>query len=70
MPNSARRPRKALIKTVRCPTRRSRVRFTISAAGCSAHFMGMKRMIGQVAASQIASASAASFFPRLVHSFT
>jgi transposase InsO family protein len=65
MPNSVRCPRNALIRTVRCRTRRSRTRCNISAARCSALLMGTKRMVGRVTASQMASASAASFLPRL-----
>jgi hypothetical protein len=45
--------------------RRSRVRWSISALFCSALLIGTKRIDGRVTASQIASASAASFLPRL-----
>jgi hypothetical protein len=65
MPNSARWPRKAFTSIVRCRTRRSRVRCTIRTDCASALLTGTKRMVGRVTASQMASASAASFFPRL-----
>jgi hypothetical protein len=49
---------------VRCFTRRLRVRWSDKAACCSADFTATKRMVGRVTASQIASASTASFLPR------
>ena len=58
-------PRKTFIRTARCYTRRSRPRCTISTACCSAFLIRTKRIVGRVTASHIASASAASFLPRL-----
>jgi hypothetical protein len=74
IPNSARLPRKALMIWVRCFTscftKRSRARNT-RAAACVCSLLGTtKRMVGRWASSQIASASAASFFWRLTNGFT
>src|SRR3954447_23644934 len=55
---------------LRCPTRRSRAR-KITAAACFASlFTATNRIVGRWAASQIASASAISFFWRLTNGFT
>src|SRR5712671_6033650 len=43
---------------------------SISAACCSAVFTGTKRIVGRLIASQSASASAASFLPRLTYGLT
>jgi calcium/proton exchanger cax len=56
---------RALITWVRWRTCKSRAQCMISTACCSSLLIGTKRMEGRVAASQIAAASAASFFPRL-----
>ena len=64
------RPRSALIVCVRWRTRRSRVWNSIALACCSSPFTATKRMVGRCAASQIASASAASFFCRFTKGFT
>ena len=63
-PNSARCPRRALINIVLCRTRRSRTLCSMSTDCCSTVFTATNRMVGRVTASQIASASAASVFPR------
>ena len=63
-PYSARWPRIALPSWVRCFTARSRVRNTSAAACCSSVFTATNRMLGRCAASQIASASTASFLWR------
>ncbi|MHC2255604.1 hypothetical protein ACVILK_005296 [Bradyrhizobium embrapense] len=60
-PNSARCPRIALMIWVRWRTTRSRTRNTMAAACCSSLFTATNRMVGRWAASEIASASAASF---------
>src|SRR4051795_7478466 len=70
MPCSDKWPRSALISCVRWRTRRSRVRNNIARACCSSVFIATKRMVGRLAASQIASASAASFFWRLTNGLT
>src|SRR5262245_3256213 len=57
--------RKALITWVRCRSSRSRVRCCINRPCCSADLTLTKRMVGRRTASQIASASAASFLLRL-----
>ena len=67
---SAAWPRSALIVCVRWRTRRSRVWNSIALACCSSPFTATKRMVGRCAASQIASASAASFFCRFTNGFT
>src|SRR4051794_5744083 len=69
-PYSARCPRKALMHCVRCRTSRSRARNTTVFACCASSFTGTKRIPGRCAASQIASASATSFFCRLTKGFT
>ena len=56
--------RKALITWVRCRISRSRVRCSINWLCCSADLTCTKRMVGRRTASQIASASAASFLLR------
>ena len=43
---------------------------SIKAACCSAVFTGTKRIVGRLIASQSASASAASFLPRLTYGLT
>jgi len=60
-PNSARWPRTALINCVRWRSSKARVRCSIIAACCSTDLIGTKRMLGRTTASQIPSASAASF---------
>ena len=55
---------------VRWPTRRSRIRKIAAAACFVSLFTATKRMVGRCAASQIASASARSFFWRLTKGFT
>ncbi len=55
---------------VRCRIRSSRTRKTIAAPWVSSLFTGTKRIVGRSAASQIASASAASFFWRLTKGLT
>src|SRR3954452_19248332 len=55
---------------VRWRTKRSRVRNTTAAACWFALLRATTRMVGRWAASQIASASAMSFFWRLTHGFT
>src|SRR5215217_3212935 len=69
-PNSVKWPRSALMAWVRWRTRRSRVRNTMAAACWFALLRATKRMVGRWAASQIASASALSFFCRLTNGFT
>src|SRR6266478_2426817 len=64
-PNSAAWPRSALISIVRCLTSKSRTPSIVSAACCSAVLTGTNRIVGRLIASQIASASIASFLPRL-----
>src|SRR6187200_1083840 len=64
-PNSAKCPRKAFTSAVRWRTSRSRPRCSSSAACCSAVLAGTNRIVGRTTASQIASASAASFLFRL-----
>ena len=55
----------------RCPkVSNSRMRKTIAAPWVSSLFTGTKRIVGRTAASQIASASVASFFWRLTKGFT
>jgi chaperonin GroEL (HSP60 family) len=65
MPSSAICARKALISWVRCRIKRSRVRCCINWPCCSADLACTKRIVGRRTASQIASASAASFLLRL-----
>src|SRR4051812_2041112 len=55
---------------VRWRTSKSRVRNTIAAACACSLFTATNRMVGRCAASQIASASAMSFFCRLTNGFT
>ncbi len=59
-----------LTNCVRCLTRRSRVRCMDSAACCSGDFTGTNRIVGRLTASQTASASAASVFPRFTYGLT
>jgi hypothetical protein len=54
----------ALRGMVRWRTKRSRLRCTVRTPCCSALLTGTKRTEGRVTASQMASASAASFLPR------
>lgn len=63
-------PRIALESCVRCRVRSSRVRCNTITLCCSGDFTGTKRMVGRVTASQIASASAMSFFCRFTYGFT
>ena len=63
-------PRSALIVWVRWRTSRSRVRNSMPRDCCSRVFTATKRIVGREAASQIASASAASFFFRFTNGFT
>src|SRR6516162_5671794 len=63
-PNSAAWPRMALISIVRCLTSKSRTPSIVSAACCPALLTGTNRVLGRPIASQIASASIASFLPR------
>jgi hypothetical protein len=60
IPNSARWPRRPLINIVRCRTSKSRVLYNIKAPCWSTVLIATKRVIGQVTAAQIASASTAS----------
>ena len=55
---------------VRWRTIRSRLLWSISTACCSTLFTATNRIVGRVTASQIASASAASVFPRFTYGFT
>jgi arylsulfatase A-like enzyme len=70
MPSSPKCARIALINWVRWRISRSRVRCCINWPCCSADLIRTKRMVGRRTASQIASASAASFLLRLTHAFT
>jgi hypothetical protein len=65
-PNSAIWPRRALIVLLRWRTRRSRALKVVADACCASLLTATKRMVGRCAASQIASASAMSFFCRLI----
>ncbi len=65
MPSSAKCARKALINWVRCRISRSRTRCCINRPCCSGDLTTTNRMVGRLTASQIASASAASFLLRL-----
>ena len=69
-PYSVKWPRIALISWVRWRTSRSRARNTTAQACASALSGSTKRMVGRCAASQIASASAASCFCRFTYGFT
>ena len=69
-PYSARCPRNALTVWVRWRTRSSRVRYAIAAACCASDFTATNRIVGRVAASAIASASAMSFCCRFTNGFT
>ena len=69
-PNSAAWPRTAFTSCVRCRTSRSRARNTTPFACCSSLLTGTKRMLGLWTASQIASASAVSFFRRFTNGLT
>ncbi|MNI53917.1 hypothetical protein D3C73_1087770 [compost metagenome] len=64
MPNSAMWLRIALAIWMRCRIRIDWVRRNTITLCCSGDFTGTKRMVGRVTASQIASASAMSFFWR------
>ena len=55
---------------VRLRISRSRTPTIIKPACCSAVFTGTKHMVGRLSASQSASASAASFLPRLTYGLT
>ena len=70
IPNSARWPRNALIVCVRWRTAWSRQRNNMPRACCSALLTATQRIVGRDAASQIASASTASFFWRFTYGFT
>ncbi|SUJ13143.1 Uncharacterised protein [Sphingomonas paucimobilis] len=70
IPNSARCARIAFDNCVRWRFRIRRTRCSIIAPCCSGDLMLTKRIVGRVTASQIASASAASFLPRLTYGFT
>ena len=63
-------PRKALMIWVRWRTSRSRARNTTPLACCCSLFTGTNRIVGRWAASQIASASAMSFFCRFTNGLT
>ena len=65
MPNSERCARSELESWVRWRLSINRTRCSIITLCCSGVLTGTKRMVGRVTASQIASASAASFLPRL-----
>jgi len=54
----------AVDRAVRCRTSTSRVRCSTSTDSCSTVLTGTQRIVGRVTASQIASASIASFLPR------
>ena len=69
-PNSARFPRSALIVWVRWRTKRSRVRNSIAPAWLASVLTATNRMVGRLAASLIASASATSFFCRFTYGLT
>src|ERR1700738_851482 len=70
IPSSAICARNALITWVCCRSRRPRARCCISRPCCSADFARTNRILGRPTASQIASASAASFLLRLTEAFT
>jgi hypothetical protein len=63
-PNSERCARIAFDSWVRWRLSINRTRCSIITLCCSGVFTGTKRMVGRVTASQMASASAASFFCR------
>jgi hypothetical protein len=63
-PNSAMWPRMALMSVTRWRDSSSWVRWMTLAACCSTVLSGVVRTLGRVTASQIAAASAASFFWR------
>ena len=63
-------PRIWLTMAVRAWTNPWRTRCTDSTACCSTFFTGTKRMLGRATASQIASASAASFLLVLTYGLT
>jgi hypothetical protein len=60
----------ALIACVLCRISNSRMRKTMAAPWVPSLFTGTKRIVGRGAASQIASASVASFFWRFTKGFT
>ena len=64
IPNSPRQPRIRLASMVSCLTRSWRVRWSARTDCCSVVLIAAKRMVGRLTASQIASASSASFLPR------
>ena len=70
MPNSAICARIALVSCVRWRWGTKLTRCSIIALCCSGLLMLTKRIVGRVTTSQIASASAASFFPRLTYGLT
>src|SRR5208283_4965564 len=70
IPNSARCARNAFASIVCCRIRSARARCSMRTACWSALLTGTNRMFGRLTASQIASASMASFFPRLTYGFT
>ncbi|MND65930.1 hypothetical protein D3C80_573150 [compost metagenome] len=70
MPNSAMWLRIALEIWMRWRIRIDRVRCSTITLCCSGDFTGTKRIVGRVTASQIASASAMSFFWRFTYGFT
>jgi len=69
-PNSARWLRRAFTVIVRWRMSKALVRCNMTTACCSGLFISTNRIVGRVTASQIAAASAASFFPRLTYAFT
>ncbi len=70
LPYSAKWPRIALMSCVRWRTTRTRVRNASPAACCASVFTATKRMPGRCAASQIASASIASFLCLFMNGLT
>ncbi len=68
--HAAARPGTWLAMAVPCRIRSSRTRNTITASSVSSLFTGRKRIAGRNAASQIAAASAASFFWRFTKGLT
>lgn len=55
---------------VRLRTSSNRARYNINTLRCSSLFTGTKRIVGRVTASQISSASDASFFCRFTYGLT
>jgi hypothetical protein len=62
MPNSVAKPRKALTSIVRCLISRARTECSDKTLCCFASLVGTNFASGREAASQMAAASAASFF--------